>query len=260
MGQHAGVGKGDFVVKIDATRHAPDQHEQRLLDALFADGPSALRPELGAAARELVRHSYRAADRYGLTGLAPLTFFYLNEFTRRWGSATVAGQTGLVVAPFLCPDMIRACALLPAEELPSKPIHRHITALCAPDWANVPYADQVTEEDFRAGRLPRVERVNGHAEDDAALESSTNGASAERWRAVRHHRKYHYKYFWKDVGQPLLNEAFASGGFDPDAARSGWLESGNTADALAIAHLLPGVLEHAPTPVGSGAMRSDSLT
>jgi len=248
MGQHAGVGKADFVAKIDATRRAPERHEELLLDTLFAGGPAALRPELGAAARELVRRSYRVAESYGLSGLAPLTFFYLNEFTRRWGSATIAGQTGLVVAPFLCPDMIRACALLPAAELPDKPIHRHVTALHAPDWAAVPYADQVTEEDFRAGRLPRVERANGHAEHHE--HDGANGAPAERWRTVRHHRKYHYKYFWKDVGQPLLAEAFAQGGFwselfEPDAARASWLGSTQTADALAIAHLLPDVLREA---------------
>src|SRR5262245_41804802 len=238
MGQHAGVGKADFVVKIDATRQAPERFEELLLDRFFADGPAALRPDLADRARELVRQSYRAADRHGLTGLGPLLFFFLNEFTRRWGSATVASQAGLVVAPFLCPDMIRACWGLPAEELPTKPVHRHVTALHAPDWAGVPYADQVTEEDFLSGRLPRIERVNGHASEPPA----------ERWRTVRYHNNYHQKFFWKDVGQPLLLEAFERGGFwsevfDPDAARIALDDSPRTADALSIAHLLPSVLD-----------------
>jgi len=236
MGQHAGVGKADFVVKTDATRHA-DGHEERLLDAFFADAPDCLQAERAASARELIRASYRAAEDYGLDGLRPLLFFYLSEFTRRWGSATVASQTGLVVSPFLNPDVIRACCALPLEELPTKPLHRHVTGLLAPDWAAIPYADQVSEADFASGRLPRVERSTEPEEP----------ADTPRWRSVRHHRKYHYKFYWKDVGQPLLEEAFQQGGFwtevfEPDAARDGWARSGSTADAIAVAHLLPAVL------------------
>jgi hypothetical protein len=242
MGQHAGVGKADFVAKTDATKHA-DGHEERLLAALFAEAPPCLRPERLARARELIRTSYRAADAYGLEGLQPLLFFYLNEFTRRWGSATVASQTGLVVSPFLSPDVIRACCALPPEELPSKPLHRHVTALHAPDWAAIPYADQVSEADFASGRLPRVDAGPTREHKQEPEEP----ADTPRWRSVRHHRKYHYKFYWKDVGALLLAEAFEQGGFwtevfDPDAARTGWAQSGSTADTLAITHLLPRVL------------------
>jgi hypothetical protein len=142
-----------------------------------------------------------------------------------------------VVAPFLCPDMIRACYGLDGAELPTKPIHRHTTTINAPDWSNVPYADQVTEADFHAGRLPRVETRRSSQDDD----------DLPRWRQVRHHRKYHYKYYWKDVGQPVLREAFDEGGFwteifDPAGARDGWAESSSSADAVVVAHLLPAVL------------------
>lgn len=237
MGQHAGVGKADFVVKTEALRHAGEEHEERLLATLFTGAPPFLRADRRANARELVRDSYRAARARGLVELAPLLYFYLNEFTRRWGSATVASQSGVVLAPFLAPDVIRACSSLPAEELPSKPLHRYVTARHAPDWANVPYADQVSEEDFNAGRLPRVERNGGRPEDEAT----------PRWRSVRHHKKYHYKFYWSDVAQPLLHEAFQAGGFwtevfDADGAREGWKGPGNSADALAIAHLLPAAL------------------
>lgn len=236
MGQHAGLGKADFVVKTDALNHPRATDEQRLLDLHFTEGPGLLRPAAADEARELLRASYRAAHAYDLSGLGPLLFFYLHEFTRRWGSATVNSQTGLVVAPFLCPDMIRACYGLDGAELVHKPIHRHTTATNAPDWTAIPYADQVTEADFHAGRLPRVAPPNGAAADDADL---------PRWRQVRHHRKYHYKYFWKDVGQPLLKEAFAQGGFwtelfDADRVREEWLSSKGVADAVVVAYLVAG--------------------
>jgi hypothetical protein len=238
MGQHAGVGKADFVTRIDALTHPAAEYEQRLVDALIGDAPPFMRPERRAAAAELLRESYRAADAHGLEGLEPLLYFYLNEFTRRWGSATVASQSGLVVAPFLCPDVIRACSLLPPEELPSKPLHRHVTAHNAPDWAEIPYADQVTRSDFKNGRLPDVGPRKKKVEDEEEL---------PRWRTVRHHRKYHYKYYWKDVGQPVLREAFDEGGFwteifDPAGARDGWAVSSSSADAVVVAHLLPAVL------------------
>jgi len=242
MGQHAGVGKADFMKKIESWKHDPATFEERLLDALMADAPSFLRADRLETVRELLRASYRAAHAHGLEGHGPLLYYYLNEFTRRWGSATVAGQSGIVVAPFLCPDVIRACHALPPEELPSKPLHRHVTALHAPDWAVVPYADQVTEGDFASGRLPRVE-----------AQKETEDELTPRWRAVRHHRKYHYKYFWKDVGQPLLEEAFEQGGFwtevfDADQAQRNWMNSGSGSDCLSIAHLLPGVLADSRSP------------
>jgi hypothetical protein len=246
MGQHAGVGKADFMKKIESWKHDPATYEERLLDVLMADAPPFLRADRLLSVRELLRASYRAAHAHGLEGHGPLLYYYLNEFTRRWGSATVSGQSGIVVAPFLCPDVIRACFALPPEELPSKPLHRHVTALHAPDWASVPYADQVTEEDFASGRLPRLES-KAEAADELV----------PRWRTVRHHRKYHYKYFWKDVGQPLLAEAFEQGGFwtdvfDADGAREGWMSSGSSADCIAIAHLLPSVLS-APSTTFAGA-------
>jgi hypothetical protein len=244
MGQHAGVGKADFVTKTEALSNGHEGHEERLLRALLADAPPFLRGERMDGVHELLRNSYRAAGERGLTQLGPLLYFYLNEFTRRWGSATVASQTGLVLAPFLCPDVIRACYLLPPEELPSKPLHRYVTALHAPDWAGVPYTDEVTEEDFQSGRLPRIERAQPEPTDE----------HAPRWRSVRHHKKFHYKFYWTDVAQPLLQEAFRKGGFwtevfDADAARRTWADSVDSADALAIAHILPEVLDGSlPTP------------
>jgi len=244
MGQHAGVGKADFVKMTDALAHPEASYEDRLVATLRASGPRFLRREQEEAVDAQLRASYRAADRHGLRGLGPLLYFYVNEFTRRWGSATLASQTGVVVAPFLAPDVIRACFLLPPEELPSKPLHRHVTALEAPDWAGVPYADQLSEEDVAQGRIPLPAR----APEAAPAED----AGGPRWKTVRHHRKYHYKFYWKDVGLPLLEEAFAQGGFwtrifDPDEVRKGWIDCVRVCDAVAVAHLLPEVLG----PLGS---------
>ncbi|NOT30807.1 MAG: hypothetical protein HOP15_10215 [Planctomycetes bacterium] len=239
MGQHAGIGKADFAKKIRAWEHPEGRFEEHLLAELMADAPPILRPELRDAVRETLRASYRAARDYGLAGRGPLHFFFLNEYTRRWGSATAAGQTGLVVTPFLTPDFIRACYGMPEAELVEKPMHRYITGLHAPDWAAYPYTDQATEDDLRSGLIPPVEvpREEGEAAEQ----------DLPRWRQTARHRKFHYKYYWKDVGLPLLEEAFAQPGFwselfDPDMAREQWKTCKGAADLLAISHLLPQVL------------------
>jgi hypothetical protein len=51
----------------------------------------------------------------------------------------------------------------------------------------------------------------------------------------------------KDVGKPLLEEAFEAGGFwtelfDPDRAKEEWKEFKSGADVIAITHVLPQVL------------------
>lgn len=249
MGQHAGIGKADFAVKIRAGEHPSERYEELLLDSLVAEAPPILRPELAERVRETLRASYRAALDHGLASRGPLHFFFLHEYTRRWGSATVSGQTGLVVAPFLTPDFIRACYAFPEEELPSKPMHRLITGLHAPEWAAYPYTDQATEEDLRSGLIPPVQVARDEAEE----------RDVPRWRRTARFRKFHYKFYWQDVGLPLLEEAFEQGGFwtelfDPDRARSEWSATKSGAEVIAIAHVLPrvlaGELPISPEPVG----------
>lgn len=233
MGQHAGLGKADFV-KLTGALQKPGQEAEDLLVAhLLEEAPPNLLASSLDAAQALIRQSFRVAHEYGKQGLDALLFFYLHEFTRRWGSATVASQPGLVVAPFLCPEMIRACAAFSAEELTHKPIHAFTTTTLAPDWADVPYADQVSEADLHSGRLSAVATAS-EGEDEANL---------PRWRRVRHHRKYHYKYFWKDVGQPLLDEAYREGGFWTELFESRRrpaveLAKRGAADGIVVAHLL----------------------
>jgi len=239
MGQHAGIGKADFARRIHAQDHPPARYEELLLADLEAESPPILRADLREGVRELLRRSYRVALDYGLTGRGPLHFFFLNEYTRRWGSATVSGQTGFVVTPFLTPHFIRACYGMPEEELVSKPMHRHITGLLAPEWAAFPYTDQATEEDLRSGLIPPVEIPREEGEETAT--------ELPRWRQTARFRRFHYKYYWKDVGKPLLKEAFKQGGFwtelfDPDRAEEGWKEFKSGADVISIAHVLPQVL------------------
>ncbi len=242
MGQHAGIGKADFAKQIRAHEHPSARYEELLLASLMADAPPILRPDLRERVREELRRSYRAALDYGLASRGPLHFFFLNEYTRRWGSATVSGQTGFVVTPFLTPDFIRACYAFPEEELPTKPMHRYITGLHAPEWAAYPYTDQATEDDLRSGLIPLVAVPREEGGEGEASEKDV-----PRWRQTGRHRKFHYKYFWKDVGKPLLDEAFDQGGFwtqlfEPDQARAEWNTFKSGADVIVIAHVLPQVL------------------
>ena len=52
------------------------------------------------------------------------------------------------------------------------------------------------------------------------------------------------------IGEPILRAAFAEGGFwtgvfDPDATRRAWEHQKGAPDMLAVAHLLPPVLQNA---------------
>ena len=64
------------------------------------------------------------------------------------------------------------------------------------------------------------------------------------WKTTHKHKKYMYRAYWEDVGQSLIREALAAGGFwasvfDPDAASRDWRAA---PDELAIAYLLPEAL------------------
>jgi hypothetical protein len=235
MGQHGGIGKADYARKIDAGKHDASRYEDLLLDLLMKDAPVYLRADQRENVREILRRAYRAADRHQLRGRAPLHFFFLNEYTRRWGSATVNSQTGIVVAPFLCPDMIRACYALPEAELVQKPMHRYITHKHAPEWAAFPYEDQVTDADLAAGRVP-------------ALAPRERPAAADRpeWQHQRRRHKFGYRAYWRTMAYPLIEEAFARGGFwtevfDPQLTKAHWLDAKTGGDLVAILHLVPDV-------------------
>ena len=240
MGQHGGFGKADFAVKTRAHELRPNQYEKKLVEVITKKMPVFTRPEKQERIRELAVESYRTADRYKLKGLARLHFFFMHEYTRRWASATLSSQPGLVIAPFLSPNFIRACYAYPLEEIPTKPFHRHITRAMAPDWADVIYEDQASEEDVASGRLQPVRlkrrKRKVHAEDS--------------WKRSRAHKKYSASRYWSTVGEKLMADALARGGFwtelfDPDQVRQSWAEApGKTSpDPLAIAHVLPKALK-----------------
>ncbi len=241
MGQHGGFGKADFVVKIGARELPDDLHEPRLVDTLMDHAPSFLRPDMHEAVRERIITAYRQADRYGLTGLARLHFFFLYEYTRRWGSATLASQPGLVVAPYMSAGFIRACYAYPEREIADRPFHRHIVGTLAPDWADIPYEDQATQKDVASGRIPKLKlkRSKRHFHEQG-----------NDWRRARHRRTYKPNLYWKEVAAPIIEEAFDRNGFwtsvfDAGKARNSWQEDPGRdfPEALAIAHLLPSLLD-----------------
>jgi hypothetical protein len=202
----------------------------------LAGAPDYLRQDRLAFVEDAVRQAYRAADRFGLDGLAPLNFYYLNEFTRRWGSATVNAQTGLVFAPWLNPGMIRACYAYPQREIAERPFHKHITRTLAPEWADIVYENQASEDDIRSGRIPAL------PED---LVRSLKSDSTPAWQAKGRYRKMHDRTYWMEMGKPLAKEALAADGFwreifDPAVATKKWKYR---PDDLVLAYLLPEVLE-----------------
>ncbi len=236
MGQHAGLGKADFVVKIRAWELEPSQYESRLLDVLNKDFSRYLREDLREPVRESIREAYRAADAYRLNGLARLHFFFLHEYTRRWGSSATSAQTGLVVAPYLNPDFIRAAYAYPQAEIRHRPFHRHIHTTYAPDWANVPFEDEATEEGLRRAGIKPVQLSKSRR----AFHETT------RWKRPRSYTKYSNHGYWKELGRPLIEEALKERGFwtellHPAIAELPWTRDDFrfVSDPLAIAHIVP---------------------
>jgi len=113
----------------------------------------------------------------------------------------------------------------------------HVIEKHAPDWADVPYDSQITREDKHL-----FEPVQLSKSKQKFVESGT-----ERWRpGDGGHRIFHRKFFWRDVGKPLMNEArdakgsFCHDVFDKEILRPNYKRS---PDAIAVSHLLPGVID-----------------
>jgi hypothetical protein len=229
MGEHGEIGRGYFAKRIRAHTFHEAEHEERLIMRLMARMPSFMRASFHEPVRESIREGYRAAGRYGHSGLAQLDMYYLCETTRRSISGSVNAAAGVVFAPFLNPDYIRATfAYRGAKE--HNPFHRYIIASNAPDWVEVPYVDDLREARLSAGE------ADPPARQDAVARAN--------WMECTGVRNYNDALYWQDVGAPLIREALAREGlwvqlFEPALAQQRWHES---ADRLAMIHLLPLVL------------------
>lgn len=234
-GQHGEIGRreralfGEDRVKIvQARQWSEPEYEAFILQDLLSEMPPSLRPSLREAVREAITAAYHQADRYGLEGLARVDFFSLYEFTRRKGAGVHAWQPRQLVAPFLNPGFIRAVFNY-TERAEMNVFHRYIIRAHAPDWAEVPYF-----EDLEAVR----EKGDGGA---------SPSVTSRDWKQPTGRENYNGPRYWETVGRPLIDEALAEGGFwtevfDPDLARTQWQAA---PDILAILHLLPGVIQDA---------------
>ena len=235
MGQHAGLGKADFVVKIAAWELREAAYEDALVDKLSAGMEARLHPARREHVREAIRAAYRQADAVGLAdGHARLHYFFLYEYTRRWGSVATASQPGVVVTPYLNPGFIRAAYAYPQPDIRHRPFHKHLHATYCQDWAHVPLEDQATEEDVKAGRIRPVELPKKKGEFH----------KEEKWKKGRRYGKFSNFRYWRDVARPLLEGARGAGGFwaevlDPALASGDWEHDTfrKVADPLVVTHL-----------------------
>jgi hypothetical protein len=231
MGAAGEICRGYYANKIMAQDLQSGQYEERLIEEIMNWMPPFMRSNLRELVRSTIIDAYRQADKYGLEGLRRLDFFYLYERTRRWRSGALGSQPGQAFSPFLNPALINATFSYPSDELSANPFHRYIVATNTPNWSAVPYADEMERLDSEAGK-PQQATVPG-----------TDPGSS--WRLPLGNETYDRLLHWKAVGEPLIREALEEGGFwtgifDPDLAKKHWATA---PDALAIAHMLPFVLE-----------------
>lgn len=221
-GQHGEIGRreralfsDDQAKRLRARELTQTQYAEQAMRELVSEMPPFTRPGLREVVQETIRAAYHQADHYGLTGLAGLDFLCLYEFTRRKGSTVHAWQTRLLIAPFLTPNYIRAVFGYVDRSDPNA-FHRHIIQVNAPDWVDVPFAEQ--------------------------LEEQAEGSShSSHWKQPRGRENYDGLLYWQTAGKPLIDEALTAGGFwtevfDPDLAARHWRAQ---PDALAVLHLLP---------------------
>jgi hypothetical protein len=207
-GQHGEIARrarvffGDDRGRIDAAAGmTPQELEAHALAALRADMPPGLRAELAGQVPAAIEAAYHEGDRYGLTGLALLDFFSLYEFTRRKGAGVHAWQPRQLLAPFLAPGFLCAVFGRPdrGEDIA---LHRHILRVNAPDWADIPFTDDLPEP------------------------VATLAPAEASWKRPTGRENYDGPHYWRTTGKPLIDRALARGGlwdilFDADVLRRG---------------------------------------
>ena len=170
-----------------------------------------------------------------VSGTKRWDFFYLYERDRRLIGSHANARTGLVFAPFLNPDYIRACFSYPAADLTTNPFHRYITGINAEDWSEVPYEKE----------LKKRIKENGKSNDQQGASTVPGIKNADsNWKMPKGRDDYENLLYWEHVGKTLIHECLDRGGFwteifDPDLARDKWADA---PDELAITYLLPEVL------------------
>lgn len=215
MGQHGEIARAFHYGK--AMRLYPDgevpddaRMEERFVARRLAARVPYLRPDLTGRVSEIIRAAFRRAHDHRLTGIARLDFFYLFENTRRGNAASLAAQTGVVVTPFLNPDLIRAAFALSPAAKAHHFLHRHIVAVNEPRWQPVPF------------------------------DGKDSSASLQRGDS----RYYDARRSWREAGASLIEDALRYGGFwtevfDPDLARRYAFDA---PDELTMLALLPAEL------------------
>jgi hypothetical protein len=238
IGSHGEIGRGYYARMINAVSLDETRYEDQFITRLMKRMPSFTRRDLHDRIREIIKEAYRQADRFGLTGLARLDFFYLYERTRRWASGSLSSRPGIAFAPFLNPDYIRATFGYRGHGKETNPFHRHIIATNAPDWVTVPFAS-----DLR-GRKPSGDGA------ESGDQSGAETASPSGWKRSSGTADYDNLLYWRMVGKPIIDEALDRGGFwttiyDPDRTKEHWQVA---PDDLAIMHLVPHLLQD-PLPL-----------
>lgn len=238
-GDHGAIGKGGLARKIGAAELEEGQYEDALVGLLMAEARPFLKKALHDPVYEFIRMAYRQADRYGLVGLARLDFWFLFERTRRYNGASIASLPGLVFAPFMNPDYIRASYAYRAQggvfhqlKKSLNPFHRYIIETNAPEWMDISY-----EKDL-------IKRANKERRSIPVDTPDVPEASSTNWKRSNGKDYYDYALYWQVIGKPLIDEAIAHGGFwteifEPDLAQS---RSEIGPNELTMLYLLPQVL------------------
>jgi len=223
-GQHGEIGRAHYARKLD--KYHPensDNYDGRLVGFFTSKMPPFLRSELIPHVIEVLHSACRQADHYGVEGAARWDFFYLFERTRRWSATSHASKPGIVFAPFMNPDYIRAASAVGHDVKRGSPFHTYIVSRNWPDWTTVSYGDQI----------------------DTADTENVQGSEAEQsWQTIDGSRSYDTTHYWQVVGMELIHEALSSDGFwtevfDPTLARSAWIHA---PDELVMLHLLSNVI------------------
>jgi hypothetical protein len=225
MGQHGEIGRGYYYKTIKGSRLTGEQYEENLLKKLLQNTPPFIRKEHHNFISDVIRESYHQADGYDLSDVSRLDFFYLYERTRRWASGSLSSQTGLVFAPFLNPDYIRAVFAYEVSPKQDNPFHTYIITRNAPQWINVPFA-----RDLKTGESP---------------------ADATTWKIPLRHASYDSNLYWQTVGKRLITETLSEEGiwtevFDPNLTREQWQVA---PDALMMLSLLPQAIPNFYSPL-----------